>query len=66
VRADRFENRLEQYKNGDTVTFLVARREQLVRIPVTLGAEPAKGWRLDMSPAATETQRRVLEGWLKG
>src|SRR5882672_5752002 len=66
VRADRLENRLEQYKSGDTVTFLVARREQLVRIPVTLGAEPAKSWRLDMSPAATETQRRVLEGWLKG
>jgi len=66
VRADRFENRLEQYKNGDKVTFLVARREQLVRIPVTLGAEPPKGWRLDVSPAAAETQRRLFEGWLKG
>src|ERR1044071_4888990 len=32
VRADRLENRLEQYKAGDKVMFLVARREQLVRM----------------------------------
>ena len=66
VRADRLENRLEQYKSGDTVTFLVARREQLVRVPVTLGSEPVKAWRLEVAPAATEAQRRLLEGWLKG
>jgi len=66
VRADRLENRLEQYKSGDKVTFLVARREQLVRIPVTFGSEPAKAWRLDVSPAATEALRRMLDGWLKG
>jgi predicted metalloprotease with PDZ domain len=66
VRADRLDNRLEQYQRGDKVTFLVARREQLVRIPVTFGAEPAKGWRLEMNPAATDTQRRQLDAWLRG
>ena len=66
VRADRLENRLEQYRSGDRVTFLVARREQLVRVPVTLGSEPVKAWRLEVAPAATEAQRRLLEGWLKG
>jgi predicted metalloprotease with PDZ domain len=66
VRADRLENRLDQYRTGDKVTFLVARREQLVRIAVTFGAEPAKGWRLEMVPAATDSQRRMLEAWLKG
>jgi predicted metalloprotease with PDZ domain len=64
VRADRLDNRLEQYKSGDKVTFLVARREQLVRIPVTFATEPAKGWRLDVNPSATEMQRRMLDAWL--
>ena len=64
VRADRLENRLEQYKAGDKVTFLVARREQLVRIPVTFGTEPQRGWRLE--PVPTEAQRKLLDGWLRG
>ena len=64
VRADRLDNRLEQYQRGDKVSFLVARREQLVRIPVTSGAEPAKSWRLELNPAATDTQRRQLDAWL--
>src|SRR5689334_14068563 len=66
VRADRFENRLEQYKSGDKVMFLVARREQLVRIPVTFGVEPQKGWQLEVNPSATDTQRRLLDDWLHG
>jgi predicted metalloprotease with PDZ domain len=64
VRADRLENRLEQYRAGDKVTFLVARREQLVRIPVTFGTEPQRGWRLE--PLPTEAQRKLLDGWLRG
>ncbi|PYR78695.1 MAG: hypothetical protein DMF87_13500 [Acidobacteria bacterium] len=65
VRVDRLENRLEQYKAGDKVTFLVARREQLMRIPVTFATEPSKGWRLDISPSATDTQRRMFDAWLR-
>jgi len=66
VRADRLENRLEQYKAGDKVMFLVARREQLVRIPVTFGVEPQKDWQLEVNPSATDTQRRLLDDWLHG
>jgi len=66
VRADRLENRLDQYKSGDKVSFLVARREQLVRIPVTFGTEPPKGWRLEVSLPAADTQRRLLDAWLRG
>jgi predicted metalloprotease with PDZ domain len=47
VRADRLENRLEQYRPGDRVTVLVARREQLIKLDVKLGAEPLKTWRLE-------------------
>ena len=66
VRADRFENRLEQYKSGDRVSVLVARREQLLKVDVPLASEPVKSWRLDVNPNATETQRRNLDGWLRG
>src|SRR6185436_7832924 len=66
VRADRLENRLEQYRSGDKVSVLVARREQLVRVPTTFGAEPQRAWRLEVNPAATEVQRRLLDAWLRG
>lgn len=64
LRADRFASRLEQYAPGDKVSLLVARREQLVRLDVTLGSEPPKQWRLQVLPSATDTQRRHLAGWL--
>jgi predicted metalloprotease with PDZ domain len=66
VRVDRLENRLDQYRSGDKVSVLVARREQLVRIPTTFGVEPQKAWRLELNPSATEAQRRVFDGWLRG
>jgi predicted metalloprotease with PDZ domain len=66
VRADRLENRLEQYRSGDKVSVLVARREQLVRIPMTFGTEPQRAWRLEANPSATEAQRRLLDGWWRG
>ena len=61
VRADRLENRLEQYKAGDKVTFLVARREQLVRIPVTFVTEPQRAWRLE-PPLPPERKRTRFPG----
>jgi predicted metalloprotease with PDZ domain len=64
VRAERWENRLEQYKPGDKVSLLIARREQLMRLDVTLGAEPPKQWRLELAPGSTETQNRQLSKWL--
>jgi len=66
VRADRFENRLEQYKPGDRVSVLVARREQLLKVDIPLASEPVKSWRLEVNPNATETQRRNLDAWLRG
>jgi predicted metalloprotease with PDZ domain len=66
VRADRFENRLEQYKPGDRISVLVARREQLLKVDLPLSTEPVKGWRLEVNPNATEIQRRSLDAWLRG
>ena len=47
VRADRLEERLEQYAPGDRIAILVARRDRLVTLTVTLEAEPPKSWRLE-------------------
>ena len=65
VRADRLENRLEQYSPGDRISLLVARREQLQRIEVTLGTEPARAWRLDVVPSAPERAARIRDRWLQ-
>jgi hypothetical protein len=48
------------------VTVLVARREQLLRLPVTLGAEPPRQWRLEIDPAANENVQRRRDRWLGG
>ena len=64
VRADRFDNRLDQYRPGDKVSMLVARREQLMRFDVTFGTEPARGWRLEVNPAASEVQQAARGRWL--
>jgi predicted metalloprotease with PDZ domain len=64
VRADRWDQRLDQYKPGDTVSVLVARRDQLMRIDVMFGTEPPRQWRLELAPGPNETQNRQLSKWL--
>ena len=65
VRADQLTPRLDQYKPGDTVRLLVARRDQLMTIEMEFGPEPARQWRLEVNPAATETEQRQRDRWLK-
>jgi predicted metalloprotease with PDZ domain len=50
VRADRLDERLEQYAPGNRVMLLVARRDRLLSLDVVLGAEPARTWRLESKP----------------
>jgi predicted metalloprotease with PDZ domain len=65
VRADRWDNRLDQYKAGDKVSLLVARREHLTRLDLTFGTEPARQWRIEVNPSATDTQTRQFSRWLQ-
>jgi predicted metalloprotease with PDZ domain len=51
VRAERLDERLEQYAPGDRMAILVARRDRLVSLDVTAGAEPPRTWRLEPRPA---------------
>jgi len=64
VRADGLAARLEQYKPGDKITVLVARRDKLTRLDVTLGADPGRAWRLEPSPSATAEQRARMAAWM--
>jgi predicted metalloprotease with PDZ domain len=65
VRADRWDNRLDQYKSGDQVSLLIARREQLMRLDLTLGSEPPRPWRLEVNPTSTDSQKTQLTSWLQ-
>jgi predicted metalloprotease with PDZ domain len=64
VRADGLTARLDQYRPGDKVSVLVARRDRLIRFDVTLGSEPGRAWRLEMSPSATDEQKKRLTAWI--
>jgi predicted metalloprotease with PDZ domain len=64
VRADQLAARLDQYKPGDMVRLLVARRDQLMTLEMKLGTEPPRQWRLEVDPAATDTERRQRDRWL--
>ena len=63
VRADGLVVRLDQYKPGDKIAVLVARRDKLTKIDVTLGTEPGRAWRLEVSPTATAEQKTRLAAW---
>jgi predicted metalloprotease with PDZ domain len=64
VRADRLDDRLSQYRPGETVTVLVARREQLTRLRITFEREPARSWRLTTSMNPSPAQTQQLNRWL--
>ena len=64
VRADGLVARLDQYKPGDKVSVLVARRDKLTKIDLTLGAEPGRAWRLEVAPTATDEQKAKLTAWM--
>jgi predicted metalloprotease with PDZ domain len=64
VLPTQWEARLTQYRPGEQVTILVARRERLLRLAVTFGAEPPRCWQLESNPEATTAQRSHCAAWL--
>jgi predicted metalloprotease with PDZ domain len=63
VRPDQISHRLDGYRAGDNVSMLLARREALMRIELTLGSEP-KRWAIEILPDATDAQRQNFGNWL--
>ena len=67
VRADAgLASRLAQYRPGDKVSVLVARRDRLMTLPLTLGADPGRPWRLEALPNATDEQKARLTALMSG
>jgi predicted metalloprotease with PDZ domain len=64
VRADRWDNRLDQYRPGDKVTLTIARREQMMKLEVAFASEPPRQWRLEVT-AMTDAQRSRQASWLQ-
>jgi predicted metalloprotease with PDZ domain len=64
VRADQWATRLEQYRPGDTIDILVARRERVTRIPATFEASPPENWTLERDPGATTDQQIHANTWM--
>ena len=64
VRAAQLESRLAQYQPGSSVSVLVARREELLGLILTLGTETRRRWVLDPRPDITAEQQARLSSWL--
>ena len=65
VRADQLARRLDDYKPGERVTVLIARRDQLLRVPVTLASESPHRWEIEADPGADAVPRTRRESWLQ-
>jgi predicted metalloprotease with PDZ domain len=65
VRADQLARRLDDYKPGERVTVLIARRDQLLRVPLTLASESPHRWELEADPGAGALPRSRRESWLQ-
>jgi predicted metalloprotease with PDZ domain len=62
---EKLDERLEAYKPGQKVTLVIARREELKRLNVTLGLEPPDRWTLTVRPDRTPEQQAHLSSWLR-
>jgi predicted metalloprotease with PDZ domain len=65
VLPEKLDERLQSYRGGQKVMLLVARRDELKRLTVTLAPEPVNSWNLVPRRNATPDQRRHLESWLR-
>ena len=64
VAAAGWRQRLDLYRAGDEVTFLIARRERLLRLDARFGEQPSEGWRLRPVESPSPAQAKHLDAWL--
>ena len=63
--SDGFESRLQNFRPGAKVTLLVARREELHHVDITLGVAPPDRWTLAVRRDATPGQKTRLLAWMQ-
>ena len=66
VPADGWDKRLQQYRPGDTLSVLVARREKLETIAIPTRQAPEETWKLEVDPEASEDAKQRFADWLTG
>ena len=64
VRADAFAARLDQYRAGEPVELLVARRERILTLEAHFAEEPGK-WQIEPNPQALPQQLARRTSWLQ-
>ena len=65
VRPSGWRQRLELYRAGDEVAFLIARRDRLMRLDARFGRRPPDSWRLRPVESPAPAQTEHLEAWLE-
>ena len=60
------DERLKQFKVGDNINLLIARRGRLMRIPVKIGSQPEQSWQLEQIAEPTKEQQAQRTAWLGG
>jgi predicted metalloprotease with PDZ domain len=65
VLADQLDTRLASYRPGRRVSLLIASRDELKRLDVTLGLETSDRWALELKPDATVQQQARQAAWLR-
>jgi predicted metalloprotease with PDZ domain len=65
VRPEALQQRLNLMKPGEVAKVLIARRDRLETINVTLGSEPRSSWALEAKPDASEEQKARLKAFLR-
>ena len=58
------DSRLKQFAVGDEIEVLIARRGELLTLPVVIGSEPGKSWKLRPISKPTDEQKAQLKSWL--
>lgn len=66
VDARSWQQRMRQYRPGDKVEVLVARRELLVRLQAVLGEDPGNLWRLTLDRESDDSRKSHRDAWMEG
>ncbi|ACY15825.1 M61 family metallopeptidase [Haliangium ochraceum] len=66
ISSDGPDDVLRYLRPGERVELLVARRERLRRLAVTLGDKPDEEWKLALAPRPSNDQARRRGRWLSG
>jgi len=64
VRPETWRDRMEQYRPGDKVSVLIARRDRLTRLDATFAPEPPKRYALEIDPKADPAAQARRKAWL--